>query len=266
METAIQPFGDMVRGWRQRRRVSQLALAGDVPTSQRHLSFLESGRARPSRDMVSRLAEALDLPPRAENELFLAAGFAPARGASPLDAPALAPVRAAALGVIRAADPCPGLVVDRHWTLVEANEAAGRLMAGVAPALLSGPVNVLRLSLHPEGLAGRILNFREWRGHIAARLARDAELSGDGALAALRDEVLGYPVPAGARPGRVEPPNTPEVAIPLSIATPAGVLNLISATTVFGTAVDVTAAELVIECFYPAGAADRAVLEALAAG
>lgn len=266
METITEPFGDMVRGWRQRRRVSQLALAGEVPTSQRHLSFLESGRARPSRDMVSRLAEALDLPPRAENELFLAAGFAPARAASPLDAPALAPVRGAASGIIHAADPCPGLIVDRHWNLIEANAAAMRLMAGAAPALLAPPANALRLSLHPDGLASRILNFREWRGHLAARLTRDAELSGDMALVELRDELLAYPVPAGAKPGRVDPPSSPAVAIPLQIATPAGALNLISATTVFGTAVDVTAAELVIECFYPAAPADRAVLERLAAG
>ncbi|QIE54429.1 helix-turn-helix transcriptional regulator [Pikeienuella piscinae] len=256
-------FGALVRDWRKRRRRSQLELAVETPMSQRHLSFLESGRARPSRETVGRLAAALDLPPRAMNALYLAAGFAPARPVRSFDDPALEAVRGAARAMLAAANPAPALAVDRHWNLIEANPAAMRLMKGVADALLEPPVNVLKLSLHPEGLAPRLANFREWRAHLTARLTREAELAGDSALTALRDELLGYPVPRGAAPGPVTAAPG-RVAIPLSVMTPLGRLDLMSATTVFGGAEEVTSSELVIESFWPVATKDRAMLEEMA--
>lgn len=262
METG-STFGAVLRDWRARRRRSQLDLAGETPLSQRHLSFLESGRSRPSRETVGRLARALDLPPRAANELYLAAGFAPAHPSHGPDAPEIAAIRDAARAIIMAADPCPALVVDRRWRLVEANAAARRLMADLPPDLMAPPVNVLRASLHPEGLARRILNFREWRAHLAARLTRDAELSGDAGLIALREELMAFPVPPGARPGPAAKPGG-AAALPLSLATPLGALDLLSATTVFGTAVEVTASELVIESFWPAAETDREILARMA--
>lgn len=241
-------------------------LAADAPISHRHLSFLESGRAGPSRETIDRLAEALELPPRALNELYLAAGCAPARAACARDAPELEPVRAAARAIISNADPAPALIVDRRWTLVEANAAAMRLMGGAAAHLLAPPINALRISLHPGGLGPSLLNYREWRAHIAARLTREADLSGDGALITLRDELLSYPVPPGAKPGPARPASGREgrVALPLVLSTPLGALSLMSATTVFGAAVEVFTSELIIETFWPASAEDKAILTALA--
>ncbi|MEX2519130.1 MAG: hypothetical protein WD969_07365, partial [Paracoccaceae bacterium] len=205
----------------------------------------------------------LDLPPRAANALHFAAGFAPPRPSLAPDAPELSAVRDAARAIITVAAPAPALVVDRRWTLIEANAAAAALMAGAA-ALLSPPVNVLRLTLHPEGLAPMIVNYRDWRAHVAARLTRDAGISGDDELLTLRDELLSYPVPHHARPGGARPaPGA--VALPLSLKTPLGTLNLFSATTMFGAASEVTASELMIESFWPATDSDRALLAALAA-
>ncbi len=256
------PFGAMLRDWRRRRRLSQLDLAAEAPMSQRHLSFLESGRAKPGRETVARLAEALALTPRAASALHLAAGFAPPAPEAALDAPALAGVRAAAEGMIEAAMPCPALAVDRLWRLVAANDMARRLMASADPALLRLPVDVLELSLRAEGLGRMILNWRDWRTHILRRLAKDAEAAGDEALLALRARLETIPPPPGARPpGRPDPE---AVAIPLSLQTPLGRLDLLSATTVFGTAAAPAAAELTIESFWPTGEKDRATLRRLA--
>src|SRR5690606_17465085 len=163
-----QSAGNLLRDWRQRRRLSQLALATDAEISQRHLSFLESGRSQPSRDMILHLTERLSIPLRERNMILTAAGFAPVYRERPFDAPELAAARAAIDQILHAHGPNPALAVDRNWTLLSANEATNVLMAGIAEHLLAGEINVLRLSMHPEGLAGRILNFKEWRAHILA--------------------------------------------------------------------------------------------------
>jgi transcriptional regulator with XRE-family HTH domain len=253
-------IGPLLREWRRRRRRSQLDLATAVPVSQRHLSTLERGLARPSRGMVLRLAEALDLPPGARNALLVAAGFAPDRPARPLGDPSLAPVRAAVAALLAAQEPWPAVSLDAHWTLLDANRAVAPLLAGVAPALLAPPVNVVRLSLHPEGLARRIVNVREWRSHILHRLAVEAERTADAVVDALRAEVAAYPLPAGARPWRPPSASAAEIATPLVIETPIGRLSLLSATTVFGTARDVTVAGLMVESFFPADAETAATL------
>lgn len=259
-------LGALLREWRQRRRLSQLALALEAGVSQRHLSFVESGRAQPSREMVLRLAEELDLPLRERNRLLLAAGLAPAFPARELTDPALDAARAAVELVLRGHEPYPALVVDRHWTLVSANAMLPPLLAGVDVALLQPPVNVMRLALHPGGLAPRIENWAEWRAHLLARLGRQADASGDAALLALLEELRGYPAPEATRRLPAPPPTAEHggVFVPLRLATDAGTLSLISTTTVFGTAVEVTVAELTLECFYPADAASAGLLRALA--
>jgi transcriptional regulator with XRE-family HTH domain len=258
-ETPSRPsLGDLLRDWRKRRHQSQLALALQAGISQRHLSFVESGRAQPSREMLLLLAEQLDMPLRERNRLLNAAGFAATYPERPLDDPVLEPARRAVERVLAAHEPYPALAVDRHWTLVAANRAVGPLLAGTAdPTLLAPPVNVLRLSLHPDGLARRIANFAQWRAHLLQRLTRECELSGDAVLHALLDELRAYPVPPA--PASARPPSIghggARVFVPLELEAPGGVLSFISTTTVFGTPVDVTVAELALECFFPADAA-----------
>lgn len=254
MSTATIPrVGDLLRTWRRRRHLSQLDLAGDAGISQRHLSFVESGRSSPSRDMVLRLADQLSVPVRERNALLVAAGFAPVYRERALDAPDLAQARRAVELILAGHAPHPALAVDRHWNLVAANRTVDLLMEGVDPALLAPPANVLRLSLHPRGLAPRIANFREWRTHVVARLARQIDASGDGALGALLEELKSYPAPPGARPHR---PGTADplagIAVAFELATGAGTLSFLSTTTVFGTAVDIALSELAIESFFPA--------------
>ncbi|MGQ9367883.1 helix-turn-helix domain-containing protein [Azospirillum sp. ST 5-10] len=250
--------GELLRTWRQRRRLSQLDLACDANISTRHLSFLETGRSRPSRDMVLHLAEHLELPLRERNALLVAAGFAPVFAERPLADPALAAARRAVDLVLAGHEPYPALAVDRHWHLVAANRATGRLMAGLAPALLEAPVNVLRLSLHPDGLAPRIANLSEWRAHLLARLASQHAATADPALAALLDELNAYPVPATERPHG----DYGGIVVPFRLVADGRVLSFFSTTTVFGTPLDVTLAELAIEAFFPA---DPETAEAMAA-
>ncbi|HEV7266739.1 MAG TPA: helix-turn-helix transcriptional regulator [Falsiroseomonas sp.] len=256
--------GALLRGWRQRRRRSQLDLALDAQVSQRHLSFIESGRAAPSREMVLRLAEQLEVPLRERNALLLAAGYAPAFAERPLDDPAMAGARRTVELILSAHMPHPALAVDRHWRLVAANAAIGPLLAGVADqALLAPPVNVLRLSLHPRGLAARIANLGEWRAHVLERLRRQVAASADAALAALLVELAALPAPEPAAPSH--PGLAPGgVAVPLLFDGPNGRLALLSTTTVFGTPVEVTLSELAIEAFYPADPETAARLRALA--
>lgn len=249
-------FGSLLRDWRQRRRLSQLALALDADVSQRHLSFVESGRAQPSRELVLHLAEQLDVPLRERNKLLLAAGYAPVFHERPLGDPALDTVRAAVERVLEGHEPYPAIAVDRHWTLLAANRVAGALLGGVSPALLEPPVNVLRLSLHPDGLAPHIVNLSQWRMHLLERLRRQVEVSGDAVLEALLAELRHYPSPQ-SRERSASAPRSVELAdngvfIPFQLATDAGVLSFISTTTVFGTPVDVTVSELALECFFPA--------------
>ncbi len=182
-------FGDLLRDWRQRRRLSQLALACEAGISTRHLSFLETGRSVPSREMVLLIAGKLDVPLRERNVLLHAAGYAPVFHERPLADPALGAARRAVELVLRGHLPYPALAIDRHWSLVVANDAVAPLLAGVDGPLLRPPVNVLRLTLHPGGLAPRIRNFREWRGHLVDRLDRQIEATGDRTLIELREEL-----------------------------------------------------------------------------
>jgi transcriptional regulator with XRE-family HTH domain len=257
-----QPIGTHLREWRQRRRLSQLDLAVAAEISTRHLSFIETSRAQPSRDMVLRLAEHLEVPLRARNALLVAAGFAPVFSERALDDPMLGPARAAVEQVVQGHDPYPALAVDRHWTMIAANPAIGRLVGTASAKLLTPPVNVLRLSLHPEGLAPRIVNLAEWRAHLLVRLRRQIDVSGDPVLEALMQELAGYPAPRTQRlPAR---PVESSVIVPLQLNSDAGLLKLISTTTMFGTPLDITVAELALETFFPANAETSARLRQLA--
>ena len=256
------PVGVLLRAWRQRRRRSQLDLALDAAVSQRHLSFVESGRANPSRGTLLRLADTLGVPLRERNALLLAAGFAPAYAERPLDDPALGAAREAIGRILAAHAPNPAMALDRHWRMVAANDAARRLVADVPdPALLTPPVNVLRLSLHPGGLAPRIANLPEWRAHILDRLRREVHASADPALAALLAELATL---GGAdAPDHAAPPGG-GIVLPLELDTAEGRLSLISTTMVFGTPTDVTLSELFVEAFYPADPATAERLGRLA--
>lgn len=245
-----QSVGELLRAWRQRRHLSQFDLAGEAEISTRHLSFLETGRARPSRDMVLRLAERLDIPLRERNVLLVAAGFAPAYPERPLGDPALAAARRAVDLVLAGHEPLPALAVDRHWTLIAANRTVLRLVAGVEEALLRPPVNVLRLSLHPGGLAPRIVNLPEWRAHLLARLDGQIAATGDPVLADLKAELKSYPAGVSQRPHQ----DYGGVLIPMQLRTAAGLLSLFSTTTMFGNPVDITLSELALESFFPADA------------
>jgi transcriptional regulator with XRE-family HTH domain len=253
----IRPIGDLLREWRERRRLSQLALALDAEVSTRHLSFLETGRARPSREMLLRLTERLDVPLRERNTMLLAAGFAPAYPERDLDDPALEVARAAVERVLLGHEPFPALAIDRYWTLIAANRVVPALLTSAAPELLQPPLNVLRLSLHPEGLAPRIANLPEWRAHLLARLSRQVAITADPRLTELLQELQSY-AGSGDRKG-MNDPGSLSVAVPLRLHTEHGLLSLLSTTMVFGTPVDVTLAELAIEAFFPADAttADR---------
>jgi transcriptional regulator with XRE-family HTH domain len=249
--TATKPVGDLLREWRQRRRLSQLDFAGEAEISTRHLSFIETGRAQPSRDMILRLSERLGIPLRERNLLLVAAGFAPVFAERKLDDPALYAARKAIELVLKGHEPYPALAIDRHWTLVQSNAAVAPLLAGIRASLLAPPVNVLRLSLHPEGLAPRIENFAEWRAHLLERLRRQIELSADPKLIELLEELRGYPAFRSRHRGATD---YGSVVVPLQLKTENGVLSFFSATTVFGTPVDVTLSELAIEAFFPADA------------
>jgi transcriptional regulator with XRE-family HTH domain len=241
-----------------------MALSLDAGISQRHLSYVEGGRATPSREMVLRIAEELEVPLRDRNALLLAAGYAPAFPERGLDDPALGAARQVVEAILRAHAPFPALAVDRHWVMLAANAAVAPLLAGVANrALLTPPVNVLRLSLHPRGLLPMIANAGEWRAHILERLRRQVAAGADPVLAALLAELAALPGAADRVAG--SPGLVPGgIAVPLVLDTPAGRLALISTTTVFGTPVEVTLAELAIEAFYPADEATAAALRALA--
>lgn len=262
MLNADRPVGELLRGWRQHRRLSQLDLALNADVSARHISFLETGRSLPSRDMLLRLAEQLDLPLRERNTLLVAAGYAPTYHRTPLDDPAMRAAREAIDLVLAGHEPYPALAIDRHWILMAANHAIGPLLAGVAADLLEPPINVLRLSLHPTGLAPRIANLGEWRNHVLTRLQRQVEITADPVLAALHDELAGYPHPESASEidARDASPRYGGLVVPIRLQTNQGLLSFISTTTVFGTAVDITLDELAIESFFPA---DAATAEAL---
>jgi transcriptional regulator with XRE-family HTH domain len=252
--------GDLVRRWRKQRGLSQLHLSVEAEISQKHLSFIESGRAAPSRGMVLQLAEYLDVPLRDRNAMLLAAGFAPIFRDRPLTDPALARAMATIERLLQAHEPYPALTVDRHWTLVSANDAMPPLLAGVDPELMQPPVNVLRMSLHPRGLAPLIINLAEWRAHLLERLRRQIRITGDRTLDALLRELVAYP----GSPAHAEsyPPSTAaeDVAVPLKLRTHGGVLSFLSTVTVFGTPIEITLSELSLEAFYPADPETTAAL------
>jgi transcriptional regulator with XRE-family HTH domain len=240
-------IGRHLREWRQRRHLSQLDLAGDAEISARHLSFVETGRAAPSRDMVLKLAERLNVPLRERNVLLVAAGFAPAFPQRSLDDPALKSARQAIDLVLKAHEPNPALAYDRHWNLVSANRMVMPLLEGVPARLLGQPFNILRLAFHPEALAARTVNVAEWCGHLLERLHRQCEITADPGLIKLYHELKAYPIPA--RSGPLPPDN---VAIPFKLRFGDDVLSFMSATMIFGTPVDVTLSEIALETFFPA--------------
>jgi len=250
-----QPVGSLLRKWRERRRLSQLDLACEAEISTRHLSFLETGRSAPSREMVLRLSERLEVPLRERNALLIAAGYAPVYPERPLDDPALQSARKAVDLVLAGHEPYPALAIDRHWTIIASNNAIPPLLAGADPSLLRPPVNALRLSLHPAGLAPRIANLAEWRSHLLARLQRQIEVTADPVLEELLNELCGYPAPGeGAGFENGDDVKYAGVVVPFRLVTEQGVLSFISTTTIFGTPVDVTLSELALESFFPADA------------
>jgi len=263
---AVTPVGGLLRTWRERRRLSQLELAGAAEISARHISFLETGRAAPSRGMLLRLAERLEIPLRERNALLLSAGYAPMYTERRLDHPALQQARKAVELVIAGHEPYPALAVDRHWTLVSANAAVGVLLAGIQPRLLEPPVNVLRLGMHPEGLAPRIGNYAQWREHTLTRLRQQIAATADPILIEMLAELESYPQVTSTS----MPPSAPDttdyggVVVPFTLRTDDGLLSFFSTTTVFGTPLDVTLAELAIESFFPADAPTTAALTRIA--
>lgn len=256
--------GQLIREWRQRRRLSQLDLACEADISTRHLSYVETGRASPSREMLMHLAERLDVPLRERNLLLTAAGYAPVYRERPLADPALSAARQAVDLVLKGHEPYPALAIDRHWTLLAHNRTVPLLLGGVDAELLKPPVNVLRLSLHPRGLAPRIVNLVQWREHLFSRLKHQIDASGDPVLVELLNELQALPFDGSQSHGAsIDPAG---VAVPLQFATPQGTLSFIGTTTVFGTPVDITLAELALETFFPADAHTAELLRRLSDG
>ncbi len=259
---AGQPVGRLLRRWREERRLSQLELSSRAGVSTRHLSFVETGRSQPSRDMVLHLADQLDVPLRDRNQLLLTAGYAPVYPQTPLESPHMAQVRAAISQVLAGHEPYPAIVVDREWNLVDGNAAMAMFTAGVAPHLLAPPANVLRASLHPDGMAPRIVNLGEWRAHLLARLRRQLGFAGGEALAQLHEELSAYPCPQPEP--HVELPGPGDIVVPLRLRHEGHVLAFFSIVTTFGTPLDITVAELAIESFFPADPATAQALRQMA--
>lgn len=251
------PVGQLLRQWRERRRLSQLDLSINAQISSRHLSFVETGRSRPTAEMILRLSEQLDVPLRERNALLLAGGYAPAYPERSLDEPELASVRAALRQILAGHEPYPALVVNRWWEMLDGNAAIGLLIQGCDPGLLAAPVNVLRLSLHPDGMAPRIANLPQWRAHILERLARQVDVTRDPRLAGLHAELLGYPG------GLAERPALADVAVPLRVRHGDRDLSFFSMTAVVGAPRDITVDEVAIESFYPADAPTADALHAV---
>jgi transcriptional regulator with XRE-family HTH domain len=256
VDTMRRPVGEQLRGWRERRRLSQLELAIEADVSTRHLSFVETGRARPSREMVLHLAERLEVPLRDRNHLLLAAGYAPAFQESPMDSTPLKPVTAAVRQILAGHEPYPAVVLNAHSELLDANAAAGLFLQDVAPHLLEPPVNVLRLALHPDGLAPKIANLPVWRAHLLERLRRQIANTGDPLLHELYDEVSAYP--GGESEESLDAGSA--VALQMIYRHAGRDLTFVSTLAVFGAPLDVTVAELAIEAFYPGDEETAAVL------
>ncbi|MBV8930915.1 MAG: helix-turn-helix domain-containing protein [Mycobacteriaceae bacterium] len=254
--------GELLRQWRQRRRRSQLDLALDTGISARHLSFVETGRSQPSRGLLLALAEQLEVPLRERNALMLAAGYAPSYAESDLDSAEIELAREALEHLLAGHEPYPAVVLDRWGDIVLTNRCVGPLLEGVDPALLAPPINVYRISLHPDGLATRIRNRDEWTAHLGHRLARLARVTGDRRLVELLDEIRSYPGVAQTLDDYHEPLGA-ELLLTLQLAYPGGDLRLHSTVTSFGSPHDVTLSELTVESFFPADDATRKVLQRL---
>ncbi|NYV73281.1 helix-turn-helix domain-containing protein [Streptomyces sp. UH6] len=265
--------GPLLRGWRERRRLSQLELALRADSSARHISFIETGRSRPSEPMILRLAEHLEIPVRDRNALFLAAGYAPHYSETSLEDPAMSALREGIERLLRGYEPYPALVVDGCYNVVAANQGILMLLEGVPEHLLTPPLNAMRLTLHPQGMASRIRNLPEWRGHLLSQMERQiAHLRSD-SLRALYEEVAAYPVAApvtggqpneGAGSGVGQPRDDgsahPYFALPLQVEHEGRVLSFVSSISTFNTPMDVTVSELAIETFLPADAETVAFL------
>lgn len=263
-EQTASRVGKLLRMWRHRRKMSQLDLALETGISARHLSFLETGRSQPSREMVLRLAERLAVPLREQNALLTAGGYAPVFMESLLTDPALSAARQAVELVLSGHEPYPALAIDRHWTMIASNQAIAPLLGGVASHLLLPPVNVLRLSLHPEGLAPRITNLPQWRAHLLDRLRQQADRTADPMLQELYQDLLSYPAPPLGKVASLSSQDT-EIVVPLQLVTSRGSLTLLSTTTVFGTPLDITLSEIAVEAFFPADDPSAAILREFAA-
>lgn len=247
--SADRPVGELLREWRRRRHLSQLDLAIQAGVSSRHVSFVETGRTVPSRRMVLHLAEHLQVPLRERNRLLVAAGYAPVFQERPLDAPDLTTARDALQQILRGHEPNPALVVDRRWNLILANSAASVFMDGVAPALLEPPVNMMRLGLHPDGFASRLLNLEQVRGFLLPRLARQAQRTGDPHLSDLHAELVSYGVP-----DQFEPPDPADITLPVRIRHRGSELSFFNTITTFGAAFDITLEGIAVEAYFPADA------------
>lgn len=257
----VATLGEQLREWRTRRRMSQMDLALDTEISTRHLSFIETGRSKPSAQMLQRIADCLDVPHRARNALLLAAGYAPDYQERALDSAEMTGMRAIVEHVLKGHEPYPALAVDRHWNMIAANAAVSLLTQLAAPELFEPPVNVLRVAMHPRGLAPHIVNRGEWRAHLLERLDHQIDASADAGLIALREELAGYGTDVGGDHGSA----ANGIAVPLILDTPMGQIRFVSTVTIFGTPVDITLSELAIEAFFPADAESAALLQAMAA-
>jgi len=251
-----RPVGELLRQWREHRRLSQLGLALEAEISARHLSFVETGRSLPSREMILRLADYLEVPLRERNHLLLAAGYAPVYAETELDAPRMLAVREAVRQILSGHEPYPAVVVDGRWNLVDANASVAMVTGDVPPELLAPPVNVLRASLHPDGMARRIVNLGEWRAHLLGRLRRQVTLTADPELARLYEELCTYPCDQP----EVEVPGPGDIVVPLRIRHNGEELAFFGTVATFGTPLDITVAELVIESFFPADARTAAIV------
>jgi transcriptional regulator with XRE-family HTH domain len=253
-----RPIGDQLRQWRERRRLSQMDLALQAEVSTRHLSFVETGRSKPSREMILRLAEQLDLPLRERNHLLLVGGYAPIYAESALDSPRMAAAREAVRRLLTSHEPYPATVVDRAWNIVDANVGIEILTAGSAPWLLEPPANALRISLHPDGLAPRTVNLGEWRAHLLDRVRRQVAVTLDPELSELYDELREYP--CDQPEPDVEMPGPGSIFVPLRVRYADRELAFVSTIATFGTPLDITVAELAIESFFPADEETRRFL------
>jgi transcriptional regulator with XRE-family HTH domain len=248
MSQAQTSVGALVRSWREQRHLSQLDLATEAEISQKHLSFIESGRSAPLRE---------------RNALLMAAGFAPVFQDRPLDDPALVRAKATIELILKAHEPYPALTVDRHWTMISANAAVVPMLAGVDADLLKPPVNVLRVSLHPHGLAPLIVNLAQWRAHLLERLRRQWRLTRDPVIDTLLKELSAYSMSGSSQRERPLKGLDDEIAVPLRIRTLGGVLSFLSTVTVFGTPTEITLSELSLEAFYPADAGTAAAMQGM---